>query len=376
MIVGPLPEPIQGETVAIQTLVESELLNDNYIPTTINTSMGRRSGQVGKWTFGKVLRDFKVRKKIKKEFKKRKYEIFYISLSQSRFGLLRDLSFINFASKKAKKIVTHLHGNNLGNIISRMSGFEKIWVNTIFKKIDIGIVLGSQLSGNYCGLVKDIRVVPNGIQDRFQDKDILSKDKQRSNNEMKIVYLSNLIKEKGFFNLIQATLNLLKSNYRINLKLAGAIYDRNEYENSIKLIKESGYEDKIKFLGTVRGKDKDNLLLESDLMVLPSNYKVEGLPLSILEGMSAALPIISTNRGCIPDLIKGNGILMKNGSVDNVEESIKRIYDDNEKIPAMEATSRKLYLEKYTQDKYIENLIEVFLSSKNKRYSRGNKGEY
>lgn len=49
-------------------------------------------------------------------------------------------------------------------------------------------------------------------------------------------------------------------------------------------------------------REKERLLNMADAYILPS-YN-EGLPISILEAMSYSLPIISTNVGGIPEILK------------------------------------------------------------------------
>ena len=69
----------------------------------------------------------------------------------------------------------------------------------------------------------------------------------------------------------------------------------------------------------------------ADAYILPS-YN-EGLPISILEAMSYSLPIISTNVGGIPEILKNgeNGFIMSPGDKDAMYRAILELMN-NEKL--------------------------------------------
>ena len=67
------------------------------------------------------------------------------------------------------------------------------------------------------------------------------------------------------------------------------------------MIKKLKLQNCIKLLGTVERKDIPSFLSSLDLYVQSSIS--EGSPLTIKEAMAAALPVVSTNAGGIPEMI-------------------------------------------------------------------------
>lgn len=67
-----------------------------------------------------------------------------------------------------------------------------------------------------------------------------------------------------------------------------------------------------------------------DLFVFPSNY--EGLGSSILDAMDFGVPVIATNVGGIPDIIRDseNGLLIEPRNAETIVESITRLYENPE----------------------------------------------
>ena len=68
-------------------------------------------------------------------------------------------------------------------------------------------------------------------------------------------------------------------------------------------------------MGWVVGKDKFDLLAQSDIFVLPSYF--EGYPNSLIEAMASNCAVIATNVGSIPDLIinNHNGLIFRPGDI-------------------------------------------------------------
>ncbi|WP_052500320.1 glycosyltransferase family 4 protein [Priestia megaterium] len=359
LVIGPVPPPIHGESLAVHSVVKSDLLNRNYHISLINTNKLNVTN-AGKFSIGKVLKDIKILQQVFANVFMRKKDICYISISQTRLGLLRDLVIILLCSLRSKKIIAHLHGNNLGNVIDKMSRCERTLVKNIFKKIDSGIVLGNGLKNNFKGFTKSIKVVANGVDGNYiTDEELNSKEKDTE--FIDIVYLSNLLESKGYQYLIEAVASLIEEGENVRLTLAGAIFNQEKFDMIWNTVKDRRLEERIKHLGVVDGIKKKQLLLSSDIMVLPTNYPIEGQPVSIIEGMAAGLPIIATKRGSIPDLITNNGILIETGSTHLVKKTLSSLINNPKELKNMSKNSRENFLNNFTLEKNIKK-IQVVIS--------------
>ncbi len=106
---------------------------------------------------------------------------------------------------------------------------------------------------------------------------------------------------------------------------------------------------KIHFLGDIDGFDE---FYKYDIFTLLSDS--EGLPLSAVEAMSAGLPLVLSDVGGCPELINGNGVLVKN-SVDSVVEGLKDAIKNKERYSkrSLEIFDRDFNLAK-SRDIYID----------------------
>ena len=80
------------------------------------------------------------------------------------------------------------------------------------------------------------------------------------------------------------------------------------------------------FHGLVVGENKNKILKNSDIFLLPSDF--EGLPISLLESMGLGVIPIVTPVGSIPEVVNNNnGILINNA--EDISNAIELLFKDN-----------------------------------------------
>jgi glycosyltransferase involved in cell wall biosynthesis len=108
-------------------------------------------------------------------------------------------------------------------------------------------------------------------------------------------------------------------------------------------IADHSLKDNVELLGA--RDDVASILQDFDVFVLPS--LAEGIPLTILEAMATALPVISTEVGGVPELIENNaqGYLIKPQDVKGLVAKIK-LYIDRPELIALHGFSGRKKVEK------------------------------
>ena len=136
---------------------------------------------------------------------------------------------------------------------------------------------------------------------------------------------------------------------------------------------ELGIKDKVIFLGWRR--DLENIYADLDVVCLTSLN--EGTPVSLIEAMASARPVVATDVGGVRDIVKngGNGLLVSSGDVLGFSKALFKMLEDREKRLEMGRRGREFVAENFTKERLIEDmksLYEGLLIKKGK--IRGNKG--
>lgn len=120
------------------------------------------------------------------------------------------------------------------------------------------------------------------------------------------------------------------------------------------------YKDNVEFPGWIRNEQKKQYLREADIFLLPS-YN-EGMPMAILDAMGCGLPIVSTEVGGIPKIVRQgvNGYLYKPGDSKNMACAIIEYLTDDEKRLKAGRESVDVIRKSYSLQQNIDKLERVY----------------
>ena len=365
-LIGPFPPPINGNSLALQTIYDSNILKSNYYFYRLNLSANNKEHES---IVGKIIRYLRLTFKLIVILRKNKnIKIVYITVAQSFWGNIRDIIFIIISFKKKKKVIIHLHGGYFRKYYENSSYIIKRINKQLFKKISCAIVLSNNLKKIYDGLVeKDkIKIVENCIQKTdLLDIDLISKKIKQAIEikQVNILYLSNLIETKGYKDLLKAA-KLLKLYYEDNLKFnfAGAFYSENDKKFFYNYIEKNKLSNIITYHGIVKGEKKLELLKNNYIFVLPSYYPNEGQPIAIIEAMASAMAIITTRHAGIPDMVRDNinGIFVQKKSYKDIAEAVNKLCKDRELLKEIIKNNRVKVEENYLEEYYIKKIYKIF----------------
>jgi len=224
------------------------------------------------------------------------------------------------------KVVTTLHGTDITLVGSHPS--YKTAVEFSINQSDVVTTVSESLKQETLALFdihKEIEVVPNFI-DFAKYPDRKEPDCQEiqiaQESEFVISHISNFRPVKRVEDVIRIFDKILKK-VDAKLLLIGDGPDRPHMEY---VSKELGIFHKVHFMGNSREVNK--LLCYSDLFLLPSEKESFGL--AALEAMAAKTPVIATNVGGLPEVIKDAvaGYTSPIGAIDEMANNALKILGD------------------------------------------------
>lgn len=356
LVIGPVPEPTTGVSLANKIVIDFLSKNSKFKTDFINTSYNKFEEKLGKFSFSKAFFYFKLNFYSYKLFKT---DTVYITPGQTFFGVLKYAIFFILASILNKEIIVHVHGNYLGKEYSLLKGIKKY----IFKKIlgltTKGIVLSESLKGNLLPFINEdkIYVLYNFVEDcLFVDEEAINKKLLASKPQ--IIYLSNLMEEKGIFQLLETLKALEKEGIEYEAKIAGNIDIKSKHktEQFFSELKN------CKYCGVVSGNEKKALLLWGNIFVLPTYYKMEGQPISILEAMATANLVLTTKHAGIPDIFKENinGFYVEKQDEKSIELAIKKALLEKQNSNEIRKNNYNFAKKQYRVDNFISGIIKIF----------------
>lgn len=356
LIIGPTPPPYNGMSMATDLVINS--VRNAVSVIHLDTADRRGLSNIGKIDFRNVflaawhgLQYFTI-------LLLKRPKIVYVPIAQDWLAFLRDSLFLVPARLLRKKLVVHLHGGHFGTFYQNSHAPMRWLVRFALSKSERAIVLGTILRTVFDGVIPSDRVliVPNGIPDSFHDSATATSNGRRPT----ILFLSTLMKEKGTLDVIGALPGIVKEVPNVRVVFAGEWYRQKDKEAADALVGELDLRSHVDFIGTVEGTAKCDVLRNVDVFAIPT-YN-EGQPYAILEAMSAGLPVISTNVGCIPEtVVEGeSGFIVEPGNKEGLASKTALLLVDHDLRKRMGEASRKRFLELYTEDRFAAQMRAVF----------------
>lgn len=170
-----------------------------------------------------------------------------------------------------------------------------------------------------------------------------------------VLYVGNLLKDKGVIDLLEAFRGVIDLGAHLVYVGSGPLA-RDLASRSLDL----GLSGRVWLLGPQPPDKIPQLLSAADVLVLPS-YR-EGLGLVCVEALACGVPVIATNVGGIPEVIKDGetGLLVSPGDVQALEKALRWVLLNKVKATELALAGRRLVERDYNLEANTLSLIEVY----------------
>ena len=233
----------------------------------------------------------------------------------------------------------------LGPLIERICGkVTSHWITETHFDKDIGIdrkIIPSN---------EKVSVIYNGIADTAHPKDL---NKDLAAEIHSIAFIGRVSQQKNP-QIAIASMAYLPSDFRLTVFCNNA-----KDEALVKKITSLKLENRVKLIDNVN--DTAKVIHQYDALLVTSRY--EGMPLCMIEAMSASLPIITSNVCGLKELVTDgkNGYLVNDiCSAESYAKAIIKLFKSIQHTKDLGLASRQRYLENHTLIKMTNELKRVF----------------
>ena len=345
-----LPPPIHGAAMMGKYIQESELINSSFDCFCINLATAGSLSDIGHVSLEKLLKYLLLLRYISHVVKEIRPELVYITPNAGGKAFFKDFIVVQMLKSMGCKIIAHYHNKGV-------SAYQSKWIyNFLYKRFfsNLKVIL---LAENIAKYVKreDVYICPNGIPSSCKEE----MEARRNNVIPHLLFLSNLLISKGVIVLLDALKILKEKEYTFVCQFIGGETAEINAVQFFEEVKKRELSDLVTYVGRKVREEKEAFFRQADIFVFPTYYETFGLV--NLEAMEYKLPVISTNEGGIPDIVKDgeNGLICEKQNPVSLADCIAKLLDDEELRVKMGSAGHEKFCREFTLDKFENRMRDI-----------------
>ncbi|MCL4267309.1 MAG: glycosyltransferase family 4 protein [Anaerolineae bacterium] len=180
---------------------------------------------------------------------------------------------------------------------------------------------------------------------------------------LEIINIGSLQPYKGQAFLVQACALLKQAGIPFRCRIIGG---GEEQSNLLALIKQLDLQEQVQLLGPLPQEEVAALLPTATCYVQPSvitpSGKMEGIPVSLMEALACAVPVVATELSGVPELVQDGqtGYLVPPANAGALAQALQDIYESPEAAFAMAVAGRELVLKAFHLQQNVAELASLF----------------
>lgn len=357
LIVAAFPPPVHGSALMSQYIKDSKLVNSKFECDYVNLSTSRRMDEIGKRNSIKIFRFLGAFCNLLLKLILHRYSLCYLAITCHGLGFLKDAPFVLLCKLFRRRVVIHQHNKGMANDVNK--SIYRWLLPLVYRNTSV-VLLSWYLYDDISSVVKkeQVYICPNGIPESIKNRVNIQKD----NEIPHILFLSNLLLEKGVLVLLDALKLLKDRGYSFICDFVGSETKDLNSEAFEQEVKKRGLDTVVIYNGCKYGRDKSAFFEQADVFVFPTFYHNECFPLVLLEAMEHSIPCISTIEGGIRDIIddKVSGYVIPCKDFVALERAIEKLILDSGLRKEMGAKGRNKFEKEFSLEIFEKNMCEIF----------------
>jgi glycosyltransferase involved in cell wall biosynthesis len=264
-------------------------------------------------------------------------------------GFWRDSAYLLAAIAARCPVILHLHGSDFDRFYDGCSTPSRTAIRFFLERAACVAAPSQRLTSwvRSVSPVAQVTCLPNPVS-----LPVLQEGARLN----LVVFLGRLDPAKGIFDLLEALSQLRGAIPDVCLACAG----EGDRLPVARYAERLGIADAVKFTGWVGPSGKRALLESAAVFALPSY--AEGMPVSLLEAMAAAVPVVASPVGGIPEVVVDgvSGFLAAPGDVATLTRLLRRLLIDRKLGARIGAAGRETVRLRFSPERAIPKLEEIY----------------
>ncbi|MCP6718278.1 MAG: glycosyltransferase family 4 protein [Patescibacteria group bacterium] len=259
-----------------------------------------------------------------------------------------------------KQLIVEIHGDwERGPFLSKKRRFEFFQKKFIPVLARISFKNADKIRGVANYLIEEAKKIASDKRyfsfSTFTDLELFLNEKNTRYDKF-ILFVGQLEKVKGIDVLVKAFSEIEKEFFDFKLIIIG---DGKERQNLKNLSSKLRIREKVEFRGKLSLEETKNIMKNCYFLVLPSLS--EGLPRVLMEAMALKKPVMASNVGGIPEIVKNseNGFLFEKGNTKDLVEKMKILLKNKNLVEKIGVVGNRFVIEKFSNEKYIKSYISM-----------------
>ncbi len=346
LVISQLPPPTHGSTIMTRTLIDAMTTESSRV-VVVERDFSRSIDEVGRFTFGKVLRGFRLVRRVQIALRARPDLVIHFATNRL-FSLAVDMIISRAVVRRGVPLVAYLHTNGWGEL----AGVPKRLATLTLKRASKIVCLGPTLEADLASLRLPAPVcsIPNAVLDSARPRG------DRSPAMPRVLYLSNLLPDKGVDTAIQIAKQFRLRGKGATFTIAGA----EAYDGQLaQLRRDAG--DSAEIVGALEHAAALGALAAHDVLLFPSTYRYEAQPLVILEALANSVVPVCFDVGGVRDIVENgvNGLLVDVGDRHALARALASLIEDPEQLARLKLKARASFESKHAVAAYRASWEEV-----------------
>lgn len=316
LVISQVPPPVHGSTLITQVLLE--VLSESGVTARLaDRRFSSEVSEIGKFSLRKLAAMFGLVARVWRSSSSADICIFFVTNRTGSFVV--DCVLRAVLRLRRCPTIAYVHTLGFENLAQRSAIWDRM-VRFLLGGTESVVCLSTTLTADvrpYISSDTRVETIGNTAPVAFEPT--------AHNGPIQFLYLSNYIAEKGIDDFLTVA---SRSNRELGARFiaAGAPTSAGQLAQ----LADRASPNTV-LLGAVGGQRKADLFAQSTALVFPSTYRFEAQPLTILEALSAGLPVIAYDVGGISDVVRDgvNGFVVPAGDVDALQAAVRKVATDS-----------------------------------------------